>query len=633
MKLTLTPDGGLELREAPVGLADIRPIINGEVPAGAWAPAPGGFIFALPAGVFRLDCTTEDGRLCLRWQLEHFPAETPLGRFGLQVGRVTGHRAFLRHGYFSWDGSYFLRPDDAAAAGEVRGHAMTQWLGAAGPGGLVAGFDRHDRFQQTFIFGPAGGSVALETWWDERAGPAGAACPGERLILFAHGEDNEEALRAWARLLAANAPVPPRPATPRITGWCSWYNLYAAITEENLLAHLRGAQAAGNLAGGPGRVFQIDDGFTPEMGDWLEVKPQFPRGMKPLLADIRAAGFRPGLWIAPFMVGNRSRLYREHPDWVVRDRATGGPLAHMRFYAEFRWHKRSEEYYILDTTHPAAMAWLREVFRVWREEWGCDYFKTDFMHFGSEYGPDRAVWHQPGLTRIEIWRRTAEMIREAIGGATWLGCGCPLWASVGLVDGIRIGRDIGVEWKGNYSAESLLRDQATRNFGHGILWQADPDCVLLRDKFHHLADSEVRALALYAGMTGGVAMTSDSLDELTPARRDLWRLVLSAGPGGCRFPCLGRSGPGDAGTDPVLVQVRINAAGLAAVFVFNPTDAPQRRAYSLPQLGLPASLHARRWPDGPTVRLERLELALPPRDSALMLLSADPAAVQQNNLP
>ena len=54
-------------------------------------------------------------------------------------------------------------------------------------------------------------------------------------------------------------------------------------------------------------IFQIDDGFTPEMGDWLDVKPQFPRGMAPLLADIAAAGFRPGLWIAPFLVGNRSR--------------------------------------------------------------------------------------------------------------------------------------------------------------------------------------------------------------------------------------------------------------------------------------------------------------------------------------
>ncbi|MCX7841441.1 MAG: alpha-galactosidase, partial [Anaerolineae bacterium] len=76
----------------------------------------------------------------------------------------------------------------------------------------------------------------------------------------------------------------------------------------------------------PVQVFQPDDGFPPEMGDWLLVKPQFPRGLKPVLEEIRAAGFRPGLWIAPFTVGNRSQLYRQHPDWVLRERETGQPL-------------------------------------------------------------------------------------------------------------------------------------------------------------------------------------------------------------------------------------------------------------------------------------------------------------------
>src|SRR5690606_19053569 len=119
----------------------------------------------------------------------------------------------------------------------------------------------------------------------------------------------------------------------------------------------------------------------------------------------------PGLWIAPFLVGNRSRLYQQHPDWVLKDRETGGPLVHYRFYEEFRWHKRSEEYYVLDATHPDAFEYLRRVFRTWRQEGGCEYFKTDFMYAGSEYGPQRAVYHTPGLTRIEVWRRVAEMIR------------------------------------------------------------------------------------------------------------------------------------------------------------------------------------------------------------------------------
>jgi len=30
------------------------------------------------------------------------------------------------------------------------------------------------------------------------------------------------------------------------------------------------------------------------------------------------------------------------------------------------------------------------------------------MNFGSEHGPDRAVWHTSGMTRIENWRQVAE---------------------------------------------------------------------------------------------------------------------------------------------------------------------------------------------------------------------------------
>ena len=221
--------------------------------------------------------------------------------------------------------------------------------------------------------------------------------------------------------MAAASPLPPRLRDKRITGWCSWYSLYASISEPILLEHLRAAARFRDNYRVPFEVFQIDDGFTPEMGDWLELKPQFPRGMAPLLTDIREAGFVPGLWIAPFMVGNRSKLYAEHPDWVVIDRTTGKPLAPMKFYGEFRWHKRSEEYYILDITHPEAEAYIRNVFRVWTRDWGCRYFKTDFMYFGSEYGPDQARWHQSGLSRMAVWMRMARLIREEIGDSLWLG--------------------------------------------------------------------------------------------------------------------------------------------------------------------------------------------------------------------
>jgi alpha-galactosidase len=293
----------------------------------------------------------------------------------------------------------------------------------------------------------------------------------------------------------------------------------------------------------------------------------------------------PGLWIAPFVVGNRSRLYQEHPDWVVQDRQTGGPLVQMRFYGEFRWHKRSEECYILDATHPDALDYLRRVFHVWRHEWGCEYFKTDFMFFGAEYGPERARWHTAGMTRIEVWRRVALMIREEIGDALWLGCGFPLWAAIGLADALRIAGDMGVEWIGERSARALLGVLMLRNFANRILCQADPDCVLLRSRFHHLSDDEIRSLALYAGMSGGVLTTSDALHELPPERIELLRLLLTVGADECRYPLLGQ-------TDPVVVQVQdavdFGGENLTAVNLFNTGDETVSRLYTLVDLGISA---------------------------------------------
>jgi alpha-galactosidase len=164
-----------------------------------------------------------------------------------------------------------------------------------------------------------------------------------------------------------------------------------------------------------------------------------------------------------------------------------------------------------------------------------------------EYGPKEARWHQAGLSRVAIWRRMAAIIRDEIGGALWLGCGCPLWASVGLIDAARIGRDIGVSWRGDYSAESLLRDQLTRNHASGILWQADPDCVLLR---------------------GRVLMTSDKLDEIPKERGNLFAQLLSLQGSRCDFPDFGNV------SDGLIVQRVTRPDRTVLLNLFNPTDAP-----------------------------------------------------------
>jgi hypothetical protein len=274
------------------------------------------------------------------------------------------------------------------------------------------------------------------------------------------------------------------------------------------------------------------------------------------------------------------------------------------------------------------------------------------MFWGAGFGPDQVVHHTPGMTRVEIFLSVLKMIREEIGADTpWLGCGCPLWPTVGYVDGIRISGDIGVDWDGiGFSAQSLLTSQATRNFANHILWQIDPDSVLLRERFHNLTDVEVRSLALYAGMSAGVIMTSDDLGDLGADRLRLWKLILNPARRTCRFPLLGQTTTSyltrlDAATgrevlkpvpnDPVLVQVRdlhrapdpqTGLRTVGAALFFNTGQQPVQRTYPLELLGLERPLYVfdwtanRPWPEA----VDALPVTLAPHDSALLFLSPEP---------
>lgn len=587
-----------------------------------------------PNYVFYVDCFTSEhiNQNYLQFRLQDVPTNFLLNSFGIKFKSIHGIQSILKNGYHSWDSSSYIpaRSGDLAkssAISQFTGYAMTQLIPAQMTGSLVIGFDRHDQFQYTFTFTQAGENInlAIEVIWDQIPVQETKVIISEKLWIIEHDEV-ENALRDWAKIVAISSPTSPRLPEFPLTGWCSWYNLYASIDQNNILEHLASATKIKKKSHLDLNIFQIDDGFTPEMGDWLEIKPQFPLGMKYLMDQIKSSGFVPGLWIAPFVVGNRSHLYHDHPDWVIKDRTTGKPLVQMQFYGEFRWHKRSEEYYILDCTHPQAIQYLREVFSTWRYDWGCEYFKTDFMFFGSEYGPERAIYHTPGLSRIQIWRKTAEVIRESIGDALWVGCGCPLWASVGLVEAVRISRDMGVSWRGERSAHDLLHDLANRNFGNHILWQADPDCLLLRNNFHHLSDVEIRSLAIYAGMTGGVMMTSDKLDELSEDRIHLFRRFAQKQKMICNFPLLGNTYEfSETGYDPIIVQIQQSMSKNdheMLIFIFNSGEEPVKRIFDLEKLKVPKITNFMNWLTGDIhyVTDNKLSVDLEPHDGVLLVL-------------
>ena len=144
------------------------------------------------------------GHIWIQYWVERLPHDLVLDSFGLRFEQLENLRQYLRNGYFSWDGSCYVQPDTLAEFEGVdpelkRGYGMCQLLPRYGSGNLILGFDRHDRFQQTFTFDTSHQplSLTIQTWWDRKDRSGLERCESERLVIFNHTEI-ENGLREWA---------------------------------------------------------------------------------------------------------------------------------------------------------------------------------------------------------------------------------------------------------------------------------------------------------------------------------------------------------------------------------------------------------------------------------------------------
>lgn len=327
--------------------------------------------------------------------------------------------------------------------------------------------------------------------------------------------DRTKLLDMLAKQISKNhAPqLPPKPPT----GWCSWYML--APKNRIVGADITAAQVLRNLdfmaAQLPQlRYVQIDDGYSSTEGDWLSKGNAFNGDVKGVLKQIRDRGFEPAIWVAPFIAEQGSAVFKDHPDWFVKDE-DGKPLR-SDLVTFGGWHRGP--WYALDGTNPKAQKHLEQVFGVLRREWGCTYFKLDANFWGAIH---KGRHYDPKATRVEAYRRGMQAIRRGAGeGAFILGCNHPLWPSLGLISGSRSSNDTGREWS---TFKETARENLLRGWQNGKLWWNDPDCVLLTGD---LPESEYRfhATAIYA--SGGAVLSGDDLPSLSPKRLEMLRKLL-----------------------------------------------------------------------------------------------------------
>ena len=99
----------------------------------------------------------------------------------------------------------------------------------------------------------------------------------------------------------------------------NWEATFMDFTEDKILKFAETARKLGV------EMMVLDDGWfghrdddTSSLGDWYPDPKKLPQGIRGLAEKIENMGMKFGLWIEPEMVNKDSRLYEEHPDWVIR---------------------------------------------------------------------------------------------------------------------------------------------------------------------------------------------------------------------------------------------------------------------------------------------------------------------------
>ncbi|MFM2289034.1 MAG: hypothetical protein RL684_2177, partial [Pseudomonadota bacterium] len=256
--------------------------------------------------------------------------------------------------------------------------------------------------------------------------PAGARLEAEPLMvqvgadyhaqLEAYGEQVRERLHA-----RVDAPTP--------LGWWSWTAYYFGINQGSALTNA--SALAERLRPLGYRYFHIDEGYQYARGEYATPDAaMFPGGMRALESHVTALGLVPGIWTAPFEVSERSWLFHQHPEWLVRN-AAGRPI-HIGYV------DGEDQLYALDTTHPGARDYLRATYRTLVRDWGIRYIKLDFMEDSAVEGRH----YRADTTALEAQRIGLQVIRDAVGDDVLLDKdGSPMLNPVGIIDTGRISVD------------------------------------------------------------------------------------------------------------------------------------------------------------------------------------------------
>lgn len=307
--------------------------------------------------------------------------------------------------------------------------------------------------------------------------------------------------------------LPAKKHIDRLTGYTSWYNYFQKIDENIILRDLKGLSRARESV----NIFQIDDGYEPFVGDWLDYNGRdFPNGMKTIADAVHREGYLAGIWLAPFNVQRgKSRILKEHPDWLIRNPDGKPQLGCVAWGGA----------YTLDIYNPEVREHLKKVFDTVLNDWDYDMVKLDFLYSQCRTPRDNK-------TRGTIMCEAMDFLRECVGDKLILGCGVPLGPAFGVVDACRISCDVDLSYGGKFynsmsinnelpSAQNAINNSMFRRHLNGRAFLNDPDVFFLRDHNLTFTWEQKLLLAKINNLFGRVLFVSDDAGEYSEAELEV----------------------------------------------------------------------------------------------------------------
>ena len=338
---------------------------------------------------------------------------------------------------------------------------------------ILCGFRSYEWSDGRFVLWPSeecdGFELAAFADYDDFTLNPGETAGVDEVVVL-RGADYNGLLEEWAGICAGAMGCRIPGHIP--TGWNDWQFYRNDKTQEDIISSCDALKVL-REQGWPLEFVQIDGGYCMHLSEWSQPKPEFSMGIKAISKYVRDAGFRFGLWFAPYIQNVKTRVAQEHPEWLLRDRE--GKIVELG--ASNVGHS-----VLIDYTVPGTLDWLREKIRMLVGEWHVEWIKLDGPNITTYR---KGVLRDKRYTFQKMLRETLRTIAESAGNVLIEGEG-DMTAALGFVDLHRVQTDNMTMWfvdndTAQPYAPRVYGKELIMSFLHNIWWCNHRENIVLRD--------------------------------------------------------------------------------------------------------------------------------------------------------